>query len=300
MLPTMFLCAGMGTRLRPLTDELPKPMVPLGDRPVLSHLIESLGRRGGMPCAMNTHHLPQPLWDYARFSCPSLRIFHEIELRGTAGGVRGAISAFGGSPVMIWNSDILAEPDIPAMVCALERFPMVLSVELRPAGQGNVGLDGSSRVVRLRSQSTGDEQMGGYYTGILAMRPEVFDRLPERGCLIGDVAMRLIGSKRGIAAVPHTARWADIGTLAAYLEENLLWLKRQETNSLAWVHPDSSVGRGVRLRNALVGRGAVVDGSGELERVVVWPGTRCSAPLTNAIVTPRAGVVPVGSSGSSQ
>lgn len=296
MIQTMFLCAGMGTRLRPLTEEVPKAMVPLGDRPMLRHLQDALARCGGQLHAVNTHHLPEPLREQLRQFSPNVQVFHEPELLGTAGGVRAALSAFAGAPMLVWNSDILAEPDLDTMMRGLLRYPMVLAVEPRPGGEGNLGFDEQGRIVRLRRRALGPESSGGNYMGILAMRPDCFPYLPERGCLIGDLAMRLMERPKGIAAIAQGGQWYDIGDLGAYLDANLRWLNQQRPTKLSWVHPLAEIGPDVSLRGSIVGSGAHISGTGMIERVVVWPGARCTAPLSDAIVTPRAGVVSVNPS----
>ncbi|HMA97775.1 MAG TPA: sugar phosphate nucleotidyltransferase [Polyangiaceae bacterium] len=292
MIQTMFLCAGLGTRLRPLTEALPKPMVPLGDRPVLGQLMQRLARAGGTPRAVNVHYRSEAVVHYLEGQDPTVYVSRESELLGTAGGVRAAVGSFAREPLVVWNSDIVTQPDLLALVRGLEQSPLALLVEPKPAGAGNVGVDEKGRIVRLRCSSVAEESRGGSYVGILAMRPDCFAHLPKRGCLIGDVAIPLMDSYEGIMAIPHLARWSDIGTLQTYHQVNLRWLAEQ-ADARAWCAPTAEVDRSVDLDCSIVGAGARVIGEGRLEQVVVWPGAHCSAPLRNAIVTREAGVIPV-------
>jgi len=291
MIQTMFLCAGLGTRLLPLTRELPKPLVPLGDRPVLAHLLSALEAGGGRLRAVNTHHLQEKISEFIYGYDPSIHVSLEEELRGTAGGVWAARAAFAPAPLLVWNADILTRPKITELVQGLKRAPLALSVELLPAHQGNVGLDASGRVVRLRQCAVGDEVVGGNYVGILAMRPDYLETLPERGCLIGDVAIPLMQRPEGIVGIAHESRWSDLGSLRAYLDENLCWLSERAT--ACWCEPSAMVASTVEVRASVVGAGAKISGQGLVERVVVWPGASCDAPLSDAIVTRQAGVVAV-------
>lgn len=291
MIQTMFLCAGLGTRLLPLTRELPKPIVPLGDRPVLAHLLLALEAAGGCLRAVNTHHLQQKISEFINCYGDLVHVSHEEELRGTAGGVWAARAAFSPAPLLVWNADILTRPRIAELVQGLDRAPLALSVELLAAYQGNVGLDATGRVVRLRQCAIGDEVAGGNYVGILAMRPDCLEALPERGCLIGDVAIPLMQRPEGVVGIAHESRWSDLGSLRAYLDENLRWLS--ERADVLWCEPSATVASTVQLRDSVVGAGAKISGQGLIERVVVWPGASCEAPLTDAIVTRQAGVVAV-------
>jgi mannose-1-phosphate guanylyltransferase len=293
MIQTMFLCAGLGTRLLPLTRELPKPMVPIGDRPILEHLAVALGRAGGVLRAVNTHHRPEKIREFALAYGESVHVSHEEKLLGTAGGVRAALGAFGDCPLVVWNADILTRPNILELVRSLEHAPIALAVEPRPAGQGNVGVTDSGRIVRLRQESIGSEVLGGNYIGILAMRPECLISLPIRGCLIGDVAIPMMRDEPGIFAVPHRVPWSDVGSLDVYLDENLRWLRQCEVKRSSWAHDTAEVSSNVDMRDSIVGSNARVEGQGLLERVVVWSGAICRAPLADAIVTPQAGVVQV-------
>src|SRR5436190_10009655 len=81
----MVLAAGLGTRLRPLTYEIPKPMVPVLDRPVMAHIVDLLGRHGCEDVIANLHYFPDTIRDYFG---DELSFRYEEELLGTAGGVR--------------------------------------------------------------------------------------------------------------------------------------------------------------------------------------------------------------------
>jgi mannose-1-phosphate guanylyltransferase len=267
-------------------------MVPLGDRPVLGHLLTALEAGGGRLRAVNTHHLQKEISSYIRLYDASVYVSHEEELRGTAGGVWAARAAFEPAPLLVWNADILTQPQIAELVDGLERGPLALSVEVLGPGQGNVGLDAEGRVVRLRKLAIGEEVVGGNYVGIMAMRPDCFEALPSRGCLIGDLAIPLMQRGPGIVGIAHQARWSDLGSLRAYLHENIRWLRDEGTGN-NWLAPSADVAPKVELHSCVVGAGATIRGQGLVERVVVWPNATCEAPLSDAIVTPEAGVVPV-------
>ncbi|MGH7434160.1 MAG: nucleotidyltransferase family protein, partial [Polyangiaceae bacterium] len=119
MLPGMILAAGLGTRLRPLTDVRPKPLVPVGDATVLAHAVRGLRGAGVDRLVVNAHHLPLALRDAALHL--GVEISAEAELLGTAGGVARARDRLGEGPVVIWNGDVVADVDVAGLRAAHER-----------------------------------------------------------------------------------------------------------------------------------------------------------------------------------
>jgi mannose-1-phosphate guanylyltransferase len=284
----MVLCAGLGTRLRPLTDELPKPLVPVGDRSILAHTLAALERAGLRRAVINTHHLPQAFSGIINQFELEIDVVHEPEIRGTAGGVAGARSLLGPAPVVVWNGDILAEPPLAALL-GWGGDGLCLAVAPRAAGAGSVGLGADGSVARLRGERFGPELSGGDYVGVAALGARCLATLPELGCLIGDWALPELRAGGRIATVPHPGAWTDAGDLAAYVAANLGWLAARP----AWVGKGARVEAGVELSQSLIGEGARVTGAGKLERVVVWPGAQARAPLKNAVITTSGRVVEV-------
>jgi mannose-1-phosphate guanylyltransferase len=280
------LCAGLGTRLRPLTLELPKPLLPVGDRQLLAHIADVLLAAGFSRMCVNTHHLPERFPNVIRQLPIEVNVVHEPEIRGTAGGVAGFRVTT--NHALVWNGDIYCRPPIQRLLAFAGRAPMVLAVRPTALGEGTVGLDGT-RVVRLRGERFGTETRSADYIGVSLLGRAALDALPETGCLFQDVALpALRRGDRFLETVETEEPWSDIGTPAAYLELNLAWLR----NRSAFVGQGASVDADVELRGSVVGAGARVTGSGALERVVVWPNASARAPLSDAVVTPRA-VVPI-------
>ncbi len=109
----MILAAGLGTRLRPLTDTLPKVLVPVLGVPFLDRLLAYLARQGVRRLAMNTHHLAAAVQSHLAGRPDGtpllpLRLFHEPRLLGTGGGLRNAAEFWGEEPLLVWNGDIVS------------------------------------------------------------------------------------------------------------------------------------------------------------------------------------------------
>lgn len=292
----MILAAGLGTRLRPLTEELPKPLVPLGDRPLLASIAEQLAAAGYREALLNTHWLPEAFAPWLDRLAVRLHAVHEPVIRGTAGGVAAARARLGAPPIVVYNGDVVVEPPLLELA-AVADDGLTLVVVPRLRGAGTVGLDADRGVVRLRGETFGEEASGGDYVGVAALGARVLAILPETGCLVGDVALPWLRRGGRVRAVLHRGYFADAGTPPEYLAANLAWLARR--GARAWAAPSARVAAGVELVDSLVGVGAAVEGSGALTRCVVWPGATARAPLADAIVTPRRVVRAPGRGASS-
>lgn len=283
----MVLAAGLGTRLRPLTDLVAKPLVPVGDRPALTHVLDRLRHAGVRRLVVNAHHRADSVGDFLEATFPGVVVSREDDLLGTAGGVARAANELGAGGVLVWNADILADVDPAALVAAHQAgsargAAATLVVQPRPRGEGSVGLDRTGRVVRLRQESVAEETSGGEFLGIHVLGEGLRARLPAHGCLVGDVYIPAMVEGAALRTVLHRSAFFDVGTLRAYLDANLAWLARRGV--ACWVGPTARVAAGVALQGVVVGEGASVTGGGSLERCVVWPGAVADAPLVDAIV----------------
>lgn len=284
----MLLAAGLGTRLRPITSELPKPLVWVGDRPAAAHVVASLARAGVHRVVVNAHHLAADVVAWAATLEPPTRVSVSLEpgeILGTAGGVANAERALGEGDVVVWNGDILAPTlDVGALLARHAGADAAATwvVAPRDRGEGTVGLGADGRVVRLRGRRFGDETTGGDFVGVQVLGAATRARLPRVGCLVGDVALPLLESGGVLATFALEGAWDDVGDPAALAEANLRWLARAGTSS--FVGRGASVAAGVSLERSVVADGAVVEGEGVLRDVVVLAGARATAPLERAIV----------------
>ncbi|MEE8434768.1 MAG: nucleotidyltransferase family protein [bacterium] len=196
------LAAGKGARLAPLTDALPKILVPVLGVPMLERLRCWLLGHGVTALALNTHHLAQAVGGHLENSpgrAPAIRIFHEPELLGTGGALVNAASFWGSDPLLVWNGDILCDLD-PRHLLEAHRShgakgggpPLAtLAVQERPGDShllvdldGTVcGLDSARRGVRRLARRLGNQPaaeprpMG--FNGISILAPELLHRLPH-------------------------------------------------------------------------------------------------------------------------
>jgi mannose-1-phosphate guanylyltransferase len=289
----MVLCAGHGTRLRPLTDEVPKPLLPFGDRSFLEHALAAAARAGLTEPVVNTHHLREAFSTQIARLGLELRVVEEPVLRGTAGGVYGARSQLGPGPVVVLNGDAVFDAVPDALAESARDQHLVLAVVPRPRGEGTVGIGEGGAVVRLRGEHFGDEVDGGDYIGLCALGARGLDALPEFGCLIGDFALPLLRRGNRVASLEFRSKvWLPGDDLTGYFLDNLRWLDAVRDGA-SWVHPSASLAPLVHLSKSLVNAGARVEGRGTLSRCVVMAGAVAQAPLADAIVMPSGRVVSV-------
>ncbi len=301
----ILLAAGLGNRLRPLTDRLPKPAVPLMNRPLASFAIEHLLRAGVDQLGVNAHHLPQEVEKLVeRFVPPSVRrvVSVERELLGTAGGIASALAGLEAvstrmdddEPLFVMNADVLFAPNLEAAL-ALHRSngayaTMVLRSDPRAATLGPVDIDGSSRVRRLLGAPVLDdgtlERM--MFTGVHVLSARAVRDLPARGCVIRQGYRRWIDRGEIVMGLVERAPFRDLGTPREYLAAHLDLLR----GTVPWpgidaanvlVDPAASVG-GAELSECVVGAGARVAPGVRLERAVVWPGAVVREPGADVIL----------------
>ncbi|HEY1956163.1 MAG TPA: NDP-sugar synthase [Polyangiaceae bacterium] len=280
----MILAAGLGTRLRPLTDLAPKPLVPVGDRPMLAHVVDAVRAAGCEPVVANAFHHAD---EVERFCAGvGVAVSREHELLGTAGGITAAAARLGHSDVLVHNGDVLVSLDLGGLMAThrARGAAATLAVVPRPAGEGNIGVGKNGQIVRIRTISFAEgEIQGGLFTGVHFIGPRMRAELPAKGCVVGDGYMPYLGAKNADLYVHVARNFVDVGSLAGYLRANLEWLASTERRS--FVGEGARIEGPVRLDATVVGGGATVRGEGPLVRCVVWPGATATAPLEDAVVT---------------
>ncbi len=276
------LGAGLGTRLRPLTDLLPKPLLPVFHRPLVSFALDQCLEAGISSFAVNVHHLPHA-WREAFPSLingqPSyqgfpLRLFYEPVLLETGGGLKNIAEWIEGDPLLIYNADILTTIDVAALMHHHSVSGKVATLALRSEGPAaHVEFDAASGLVSdIRGLLTG--AAGSYqFSGVYCVNAEILDLIPagEKISIIpAFLQLAELGLLGGI--VLDDGLWADIGTSEAYFDIHRRSDLGPRIHPLAQVDPLAFVDEfSIVGQQAEVAAGAVVEGS------IVWPGARVGA-----------------------
>jgi len=297
------LSAGLGTRLAPLTDVLPKPLVPVFHKPLLTFALDALMASGFGNLALNTHPLPGAFADVfgadPHYRGRALRVFHEPRLLDTGGGMRNAREAFGGKSFLVYNGDILADLPLGNLLEHHRDSAPLATLLLRPSGgKANVRFDKvSRRVLDLRGTLGSSEGTECVYSGIAMFSPEIFDWIPDEGAysVIPALLEAMRSGERVEGLLCAGGLWTDLGTPSAYLEAHRLLSDPSNrpsylTASGHWpcpVHPEARLEDSVILEGAVaVGPGSVVGKNALLRDSILWPGSviREGASLEDCIV----------------
>lgn len=296
----MVFAAGFGTRLRPLTERLPKPVVPLLNRPLASYSLERLAAFGIEEVAINTHHLAEAVERELVPHVPEgvrARFVHEPVLLGTGGGLRNAVDH---GDVVVMNGDIFFWPDLEGALALHRELDAVATVVLRPDPRarklGALEIDSAGRVRRLlgrpeRVEAPLRELM---FTGVHILSERALRDLPTEGCIIRRAYRQWIDEGETVAGFVDHGEWRDLGTPEEYLRASVQLVRGE----LRWpgaargprVHESAHIGDEVELRDAVVGAGARIDSGVTLEQVVVWPGAHVRESARGAIIAPHASV----------
>lgn len=182
----MILAAGGGTRLRPLTESIPKCMVPLGGKPLLEHTIEWLRQHGVIELVVNLCHLPDVVMNhFGDGSQWGVHITYSLERKplGTAGGVRN-VADFFDDPFFVWYGDNLSTCDVTRLYAFHHAKGGVATIALHyredPTASGIVGLDENDRITRFLEKPRPDQVFSHWVSaGILVLEPQVIEAIPS-------------------------------------------------------------------------------------------------------------------------
>jgi mannose-1-phosphate guanylyltransferase len=225
----VLLAAGLGTRLRPVTDTLPKCLVPVGERALLDIWLDALGDLGVDEVLVNTHHLADQVATHVarRTDGPPVRLLHEETLRGSAGTLLAARDLLEQEPwFLAVNADNLTDFDLGDLVDAHSRSGAPATITAfhapRPSQCGILEVDGEGLLVGFEEKPAyprGDLANAGLY----ALGCEVLDLVDEpEPCDIGTHLLpRLVGRARVVEIGGAYLR--DIGTPEALAEARSRW-----------------------------------------------------------------------------
>jgi NDP-sugar pyrophosphorylase family protein len=220
----MVLAAGFGTRLRPLTDTVPKPLVPVADEPFLDHVLAFLHAGGIRDVVINLHHLghliEQHVGDGARFGL-RVRYSPEATILDTGGGIKHAEPLLAGEPFVVINGDSLLEVRLRDLVAFHRDHGGIATVALRAdpeaARYGLVEIDGQARVRRIVGLPEGVEGAGLrglMFPGLHVIEPEVFRHMDAgaRFSITRTTYPDLLAKHVPIYGWETSARWINIDT----------------------------------------------------------------------------------------
>jgi mannose-1-phosphate guanylyltransferase len=303
----MVLAAGLGTRLRPLTYEITKPMVPVLDRPVMEHIVELLERHGFDEVIANLHYFPDSIREYFG---ERLSYRFEEELLGTAGGVRGCAEFFGEEPFLVISGDALTDIDLGAFVARHREAGGVATLAVKQVADtreyGVVLHDREGRITGFQEKPAPEEALSDLGNcGIYLFEPRIFDYFPARPFVDWAQDVFPVLLENDVPFHIHEVReyWNDVGSLSELRRGTFDALRGElhvqvegeevspgvivaggadgsplrpdtEVEGPVWIGRDVRIGDSVRLMGPIVlGDGASVGSGAQLRESIVFPGT---------------------------
>ena len=285
------LGAGLGTRLRPLTDSLPKPLIPFKNRPLVTHIMDHCLEAGITDFAINTHHLPEA-WHEAfpdkTYRGASLTFFHEPNLLETGGGLKNIASWIGYNSILIHNADILTGLPLERLITGHMSSNNTATLAVQDHGPAlRLAVDGYS-ITDINGKVSG--QPGTHqFTGVYVVDPEILDLIPEGEKISIKPAFQELIQRGELGAylVKGNPGWMDLGTRESYLEASF--------ESTPEISPDTDIAPTATITNSWVAPGCRIGDRAKIIDSILWPETIIldDAELTKCIVhskSPAAGV----------
>ncbi len=324
------LAAGRGTRLAPLTDYLPKPLVPLMGRPLIEYALDALSLAGIDQIGINLYHLGDRIPPALAHRGESLQFVQEDVLMGTGGGLRGIIGSNPSCTAVSINGDAVFDfPIAPAIQCHRETgaaSTLLVRRVPRDSPFARIGIDETGRIHRIAElegpQAHHKDLVFAAYTGVQILEPSVMGHsVSEPSDILRTAHKHLLAAGKTIMAsfVPDECNWVDVGSIDRYLEAHQLclsgrlkapglpaadhWNRRHGRNCTvgsgvtfegpSMVGNHVTLGDGVRIGPyVFIGDGAVINEGTDLENTVVWPNTRVKGSWFGAVLTPEATAEP--------
>jgi mannose-1-phosphate guanylyltransferase/phosphomannomutase len=229
----MILAAGLGSRLRPLTTHLPKPLVPILNRPLLWYLINHVRQAGIHEIAINLHYRGEQIRSWlgnGNHLGVEVTYSEEAQLLGSAGGVQRMRWFFGSEPVLVVHGDILFDIDLSAVIQYHLSHAAFATLVLHPAhhryNYGTVKVNAHGQIAQFVDQQL--PWVSGLltetlFTGVQILDPAALDAVPidSVAALTTDVYPTLLRSPSGVYGYVMHGYWSDIGTPRRYWETNM-------------------------------------------------------------------------------
>ena len=285
----LLLAAGYGSRLRPLTDCMPKALLPIYGTPLLDLHLAAIGRAGRI--VINTHHLAAQIAEHVRRHPwhDRITLSHEPKIRGTGGALVHARKLLFSDPCVVINTDTLYTPPLEA---ALQHhraggYPATMILSPDPLHRNVTAQAGRATGILL--DRTNEDAFT--FTGCHLVSQELIAQLPAAGFHdIRETYLELI--RRGQLGAYIDDRGAgliDIGTPQRYLAAHRAVrapVGIQLAEDYGFIDAGAHIGAGARIRGSIVMSAAKVDAGCLIEHAIVAPGARVSADLINAVITP--------------
>lgn len=273
----LVLAAGLGTRLRPLSDVRAKPAVPLAGEPLVRRIIRWLVASGVTELVLNLHHRPETIaavvGDGRDLGACVRYSWEQPAVLGSAGGPRLALSLLGTDTFWLVNGDTLTDVDLPALARVHAASGAMATLALAPTRDatryGGVQLDGEGFVTGFVAR--GNTAQAHHFTGVQLVSSALFaDLTPgQPRDSIGDVYNDWIARRpRVIAGFETLAPFSDIGTVEDYWRTSRAWITREDSPD-AWRGSSVTIDRTARVAESILWDRITIGANSVLDRCIV-------------------------------
>ena len=282
------LAAGLGKRLRPLTQDLPKPLIPIFQKPLITFALDHLIDVGVERFVINTHKQAEL---FENFFCDneyegrSVTLLHEPDLLETGGGIKNAERYLGSDPFLTYSGDILTDISLQPLIDEHFRRGNDVTLALRNTGLASDVALRDHRVVDIANRygTTGNFD----FANVAVWNPSVFKQIPPRQKIsFIPIVADWIGKGAKIGGlVMDDGKWFNIGSRADYLEVHRTFFRDQwkphYVKTTDWrlsIHKTAIVDPSARLRGCtVVGQDCRVGSEAILEDTILWPGAQIAS-----------------------
>jgi len=293
-LSIFILAAGLGERLRPITDHIPKPLLPIVGKPILQSILEKVSELPIHRIGINLHHKKEAVEHWIKNSafCKSVQLFPEDKMLGTGGALKNAEAFLHESTFLVHNSDIVSDIDLGKLFEFHSSSSNIVTLAVHDYPEFNTLIIDKKQSFRGIGKADSIPSRGMKilaFTGIAVYSPEFLRFLPTRFSSIVDAWMKAVesGYQVGIFDVSGCS-WSDIGTPASYAATVIKELR--DDGETIYIHPSLELCRHVEIDGyVVIEKESILDTGVSLKNCIVLPGSKveCNSYFENCIIGPR-------------
>jgi NDP-sugar pyrophosphorylase family protein/aminoglycoside/choline kinase family phosphotransferase len=272
--------AGFGERLRPITDSIPKPLLPVLGRPIIEIVLERVSLLSPGVIAINVHHCHEQMlaWHESSPHKDKITLMHEDPILGTGGAIKNASAVLKGSAFLVHNADILSDIDLAALMKGHEVSGNIATLAVHDCAKyANVWVDSCGTLQYVGSKMPGHDPIlcKIAFMGIAVYSPDFLKFLPDGPSTVVDAWRNALAEGQTIGTLDFSgAAWTDIGTPNAYAAAVFDAMKKQ--GEMVYVHPSFDCSNAEVLGNVVIEKGSSCKKKSSLHNSIVLPGTAIS------------------------
>ncbi len=286
----IIMAGGEGTRLRPITCQMPKPAVPVCDKPVIIHIIELLEKHGISEIAVTLKYLPSEIKKIIEIAAvegiikTDIKFCTETSPLGTAGSVKNCIKECYNNAeedYLIISGDAMTDINIKEFISFHKSKSKMASIAVKavaePTEFGVVLTNKDSMITGFIEKPTWSEAVSNLAnTGIYIVTPDLMELCPKEGScdFAKDIFAKIPDLNKNLAAYITDAFWCDIGSIDSYKNVNIDYLKMFSADETKFYEGDNcNISNNARIINSVIGHGCTIESGSVIENSVIMSNT---------------------------